>query len=64
MFLAVILICSSLEANSCEVAYNTQKVFVTEQACLEDLEATKQKIQHLPIPVIKTGCIVLPGESA
>lgn len=64
MFIAVMIICSSLEATSCEVVYNTQKVFITEEACLQDLNQIESKLESLPIPVLKTGCIVIPGESA
>jgi len=64
MFLAAIILCSSVDANSCQLVYNTKQLFITEEACEKDLEAVLITLPEDPNLVLKSGCILLPGESA
>jgi hypothetical protein len=63
MFLAVIILCSSVDANSCQLFYNTRQVFLTEEACEKDLEAVLITLPEDPNMVLKSDCILLPGEA-
>ncbi len=64
MFLAMLLVCTSAELSSCDIYYNTEKVFLTEAECEADLEKAVNVVMQQPITYIKTACTPLPGESA
>jgi hypothetical protein len=64
MFLAVILVCVTAEAQSCQLYYNTEEVFITETECKQDLERTVELNSTQPYYSINTTCLTLPGESA
>lgn len=64
MFLATIIFCSTLSAASCQLFFNTEELFMTEEACEANLVAT---IETLPLSnsnYFSAGCIRLPGEAA
>jgi len=62
MFLAVVLICLVSDANTCQLSYNTEQVFLTEEACVADTEAVKVELGYNPNLVVKAGCLAIPGE--
>jgi len=64
MFLAMMIVCLTFDANSCDLVYNTKEVFVTQEACEEDLKNTLLSVPTEVLYSIKTGCVVLPGHSA
>jgi hypothetical protein len=64
MFLAMLLVCTSVEVQSCEIYYNTEEVFVTQEACEADLDEASTFLDSPEVYYSKTGCIVLPGDSA
>jgi hypothetical protein len=63
MFLAMILACTVADAQSCQVYYNTEEVFVTEAACEADLAKALTSLSELKLYYVEPVCVVLPGES-
>jgi hypothetical protein len=64
MFLAMLLVCATNDVRSCEVFYNTEKVFVTELACEQELDVVKSIITSPQTFFIQATCLQLPGKSA
>ena len=64
MLVAIMLVCATADVKSCEVVYNTTEVFLTQEACVEDLAEAKAYYSELQPYYIETGCITVPGDSA
>jgi hypothetical protein len=58
MWIPILIVCSSLNANSCAVFSSTEKVFDNEKDCLSAVEYTATLVEQ---PLVKPGCIQVPG---
>jgi hypothetical protein len=64
MFLAMAVVCSSLEINSCTLVYNNQQTFMTVEACEKELEVVLPVLMSSGLAVVDYGCVKVPGELA
>ncbi len=62
MFVAVALMCYSLDIRDCEMMIN-QKVFITEEACLEVRDAAIGTTGPAGL-IVGAACFKIPGEEA
>ena len=56
MYLAMILFCTTPQAQSCNTLVNTTNIHMTEEACRQDYESAAQAYLNMNVYFVRGGC--------